>query len=139
MALFSGSKIGFTLLEVLVAMAILATALVGLVSLHNRSLQLTIRADRLSTATLLAQEMVTRTQLEEAVQALDEDDAPAEGKATDKKAKKAAAKPKKAEAKAKKSEAKPKEAKTAAKKAPAKKAAPKKAAAAKSKTSKKAK
>ncbi len=64
MALFSGYKIGFTLLELLVAMAILATALVGLVSLHNRSLQLTIRADRLSTATLLAQEMVTRTQLE---------------------------------------------------------------------------
>ena len=64
MALFSDSKVGFTLLEVLVAMAILATALVGLVSLHNRSLQLTIRTDRLSTATLLAQEMLTRTQLE---------------------------------------------------------------------------
>jgi general secretion pathway protein I len=55
---------GFTLLEVLVAMAVLAVALVGLLGLYNHSLLLTIRAQRLSTATLLAQEMLTRTQLE---------------------------------------------------------------------------
>jgi len=55
---------GFTLLEVLVAMAVLAVALVSLLGLYNRSLVLTIRAQRLSTATLLAQEMLTRTQLE---------------------------------------------------------------------------
>jgi general secretion pathway protein I len=55
---------GFTLLEVLVAMAVLAVALVGLLGLYNRSLALTIRAQRLSTATLLVQEMLTRTQLE---------------------------------------------------------------------------
>jgi len=55
---------GFTLLEVLVAMAVLAVALVTLLGLHNRSLLLTIRAQRLSTGTLLAQEMLTRTQLE---------------------------------------------------------------------------
>jgi len=55
---------GFTLLEVLVAMAVLAVALVSLLGLYNRSLLLTIRAQHLSTATLLVQEMVTRTQLE---------------------------------------------------------------------------
>lgn len=55
---------GFTLLEVLVAMAVLAVALVCLLGLHNRSLLLSMRAQRLSTATLLVQEMLTRTQLE---------------------------------------------------------------------------
>ena len=55
---------GFTLLEVLVALAVLAVALVGLLGLHNRNLLLTIRAERLSTATLLAREVLTRTQLE---------------------------------------------------------------------------
>ena len=55
---------GFTLLEVLVAMAVLAVALVSLLGLHNRSLLLSLRAQRLSTATLLVQEMLTRTQLE---------------------------------------------------------------------------
>jgi len=54
---------GFTLLEVLVALAVLAVALVGLLGLHNRNLILTSRAERLSTATLLAREMLTRTQL----------------------------------------------------------------------------
>src|SRR5215831_554540 len=55
---------GFTLLEVLVAMAVLAVALVSLLGLYSRSLLLTIRAQRLSAATLLVQEMLTRTQLE---------------------------------------------------------------------------
>ena len=58
------STSGFTLLEVLVAMAILAVALVSLLGLHNRNLILTMHADRLNTATLLAREMLTRTQLE---------------------------------------------------------------------------
>jgi general secretion pathway protein I len=55
---------GFTLLEVLVALAVLAVALVGLLGLHNRNLTLTARAERLSAATLLAREVLTRTQLE---------------------------------------------------------------------------
>lgn len=55
---------GFTLLEVLVAMAVLAVALVSLLGLYNRSLILAIRAQQLSTGMLLAQEMLTRTQLE---------------------------------------------------------------------------
>lgn len=55
---------GFTLLEVLVAMAVLAVGLVSLLGLYNRSLTSTIHAQRLSIATLLVQEMLTRTQLE---------------------------------------------------------------------------
>ena len=55
---------GFTLLEVLVAMSILAVALVSLLGLYNRSLLLTIRAQQLSTGMLLAQEMLARTELE---------------------------------------------------------------------------
>jgi general secretion pathway protein I len=55
---------GFTLLEVLVAMAVLSVALVGLLGLYNRSLLLTGHTQRLSTATLLAQEMLNRTTVE---------------------------------------------------------------------------
>jgi len=58
------SPTGFTLLEVLVALAVLAVALVSLLGLQNRNLLLTIQAERLSTATLLAREMLTQTQLE---------------------------------------------------------------------------
>jgi general secretion pathway protein I len=58
------SRTGFTLLEVLVAMAVLSVALVGLLGLYNRSLLLTAQAQRLTTATLLAQEVLSRTQLE---------------------------------------------------------------------------
>ena len=60
---------GFTLLEVLVAMAVLAVALVSLLGLYNRSLILTIRSQQLSTGMLLAQEMLTHTQLEGAAAA----------------------------------------------------------------------
>ena len=55
---------GFTLLEVLVALAVLAVALVSLLGLQNRNLLLSVQAERLSTATLLVREMMTRTQLE---------------------------------------------------------------------------
>lgn len=46
---------GFTLLEVLVAVAIVALALVTFMGLHLRSLEATIRAQDLTTAVLLAQ------------------------------------------------------------------------------------
>jgi Tfp pilus assembly protein PilV len=45
-------------------MAVLAVGLVSLLGLYNRSLTSTIHAQRLSIATLLVQEMLTRTQLE---------------------------------------------------------------------------
>ena len=47
---------GFTLLEVMVALAIVAIALVPLLRLHLLSLDATMRAQSLTTATLLAQE-----------------------------------------------------------------------------------
>ena len=47
--------VGFTLLEVLVAVAIVAIALVTFMGLHLRSLDATIRAQDLTTAVLLAQ------------------------------------------------------------------------------------
>jgi general secretion pathway protein I len=57
---------GFTLLEVLVAVAVLATALVSLLSLHGQNVR-TIAYDRhLSRATLLAQDLMTRTLVGEA-------------------------------------------------------------------------
>lgn len=46
---------GFTLLEVLVAVVIVAVALVTFMGLHLRSLDATIRAQDLTTAVLLAQ------------------------------------------------------------------------------------
>ena len=46
---------GFTLLEVLVAVAMVAIALVTFMGLHLRSLDATIRAQDLTTAVLLAQ------------------------------------------------------------------------------------
>src|SRR4029453_6741043 len=46
---------GFTLLEVLVAVAIVAIALLTFMGLHLRSLDATIRAQDLTTAVLLAQ------------------------------------------------------------------------------------
>ena len=50
---------GFTLLEVLVAVAIVAIALVTFMGLHLRSLDATIRAQDLTTAVLLAQGKLT--------------------------------------------------------------------------------
>lgn len=55
---------GFTLLEVLVAMSILATALVALLSLHGRNIQVVASDRRIVRATLLAQETMTRLLLD---------------------------------------------------------------------------
>ncbi|MCS6925000.1 MAG: prepilin-type N-terminal cleavage/methylation domain-containing protein [Candidatus Binatia bacterium] len=63
-SLLAGWKAGFTLLEVLVAMAVLAVALVTLLGLYHRSMLLTLQAQKLMTATLLAQDILSRTQLE---------------------------------------------------------------------------
>jgi len=52
---------GFTLLEVLVAVAVLATALVSLLSLHGQNVRTIAYDVRLARATLLAQDLMTRT------------------------------------------------------------------------------
>jgi type II secretion system protein I len=50
---------GFTLLEVMVAVAILGMVLVTLIGLKNRSMQDVILADHITTATLLAKREMT--------------------------------------------------------------------------------
>jgi general secretion pathway protein I len=58
----SGNRTGgFTLLEVLVAVAVLATALVSLLSLHGKNIQTIAYDQRLARATLLAQDVLART------------------------------------------------------------------------------
>lgn len=52
---------GFTLLEVMVAVAILAFVLVSLLGLKNRSMQDVGLAERITTATLLAKRVMTET------------------------------------------------------------------------------
>ncbi|NWF71836.1 MAG: type II secretion system protein GspI [Nitrospirae bacterium] len=54
---------GFTLMEVLIALAILALALPILLGLRNFDLDLHARAKDLTTATLLAQEKLAETEL----------------------------------------------------------------------------
>lgn len=54
---------GFTLMEVLIALAILALALPILLGLRNFDLDLHARAKELTTATLLAQEKLAETEL----------------------------------------------------------------------------
>lgn len=53
---------GFTLLEVLVAVAILGVALVSLLGLHVRNLALLARDQRVTTATLLAQGLMAEVE-----------------------------------------------------------------------------
>lgn len=50
---------GFTLLEVMIAVAILAMVVVSLLGLKNRSMQDVMKAERITTATLLAKRMMT--------------------------------------------------------------------------------
>ena len=58
------SRSGFTLLEVMVALAILAVALVVLLGLRNRDVQLQAYARDLTRATLLAREMAATVDTE---------------------------------------------------------------------------
>ena len=52
---------GFTLLEVMVAVVIMATVLVSLIGLKNRSMQDVMLAEHMTTATLLAKRMMVQT------------------------------------------------------------------------------
>jgi general secretion pathway protein I len=58
-----GSERGFTLLEVLIALGILALALPILLGLRNWDLDLHARAHELTTATILAQEKLIETEM----------------------------------------------------------------------------
>lgn len=54
----SGVQRGFTLLEVMIAVAILALVIVSLLGLKNRSVQDVMKAEHITTATLLAKRMM---------------------------------------------------------------------------------
>ena len=54
----------FTLIEVMVAIAILGIALVGLLGLHHQSMQSVIRAQQMTRASMLAQAVMTEAELE---------------------------------------------------------------------------
>ena len=55
---------GFTLLEVMIAIAILGIALLGLLGLHHQSMQSVIRAQQSTRASMLAQAVMTEAELE---------------------------------------------------------------------------
>jgi general secretion pathway protein I len=55
---------GFTLLEVMLAIAILGIALTGLLGLHHQSMQSVIRAQDFTRASMLAQAVLTEAELE---------------------------------------------------------------------------
>jgi general secretion pathway protein I len=57
-------RAGFTLLEVLVAVAVLGLALVSLLGLHVRDLALIARDQRVTEATLLARALMTEAEVE---------------------------------------------------------------------------
>jgi len=58
-----GGRAGFTLLEVLVAVLVIAFAFTGLLALHNRNLILIGRDQELTTATLLMRQLVAQVEL----------------------------------------------------------------------------
>jgi len=55
---------GFTLIEVMLSLAIVATAIVALLGLHHQSLEGVIRGQELTRAAMLAQEVMTLAELE---------------------------------------------------------------------------
>jgi general secretion pathway protein I len=55
---------GFTLLEVMVALAIIAFGVVGLLGLHARNIQIIARDQNLTRATLLAREIISQIQFQ---------------------------------------------------------------------------
>jgi general secretion pathway protein I len=58
------SALGFTLLEVMIAMAVLGIALLALLALHRQSLQSVVRMEQMSRAAMLAQQVMTQAELE---------------------------------------------------------------------------
>jgi general secretion pathway protein I len=54
---------GFTLLEIMIALAIVSIAMVSLLALANRSIGVHDRLQRMTTATLLAQQKMAETEL----------------------------------------------------------------------------
>ena len=58
------ARAGFTLLEVLIAIALLGIALLALLSLEHQDLQSVIRGQEISRAAMLAQAMMTQAELE---------------------------------------------------------------------------
>ena len=56
---------GFTLLEVMVAMAVLGIALLALLTLHHQSLQSVIHSRDISRAGMLSQTIMTQAELEQ--------------------------------------------------------------------------
>jgi type II secretory pathway pseudopilin PulG len=54
----------FTLLEVMIAVAFIGIALLGLLSLHHTDLQSVIRSQNLTAASMLAQTLMTQAELE---------------------------------------------------------------------------
>ena len=57
-------RAGFTLLEVLIAIAVLGIALLALLSLEHQDLQSVIRGQEISRAAMLAQAMMTQAELQ---------------------------------------------------------------------------
>ena len=55
---------GFTLIEVMVALFVVAVAFTAILGLHGRNIQLVDRANHFSRATLLARELLTQLQFD---------------------------------------------------------------------------
>lgn len=64
MKILRSSVDGFTLLEVMIAMAIIATALVTLLSLAQRSITLHDKVQHLTRATMLAQQLMNEEEIQ---------------------------------------------------------------------------
>jgi general secretion pathway protein I len=59
----ASSPSGFTLLEVMIALAVVAIAMLALLALHHQDLQSIIRAGDMSRAAMLAQTMMTQAEM----------------------------------------------------------------------------
>jgi len=69
---YRGPGAGFTLLEVMVALAVIAFAIVGLLGLHARNIKIIARDQNLTRATLLARELVSQIQFQVTTTGLDD-------------------------------------------------------------------